>query len=191
MAERIIVVQSGDRREICRLRLLESGAVEVRRFENGVFRRVRTLPPDGRVPAGAAPRDADAELTSAARRIGRYLDGSVNVGERDFLSPTSAFARNVRWLPGDIQALHTAGPYIGELYPSAQFHVSQLLRRIFGDAAFLALVAVTSGLLLRDSAPVPLGRLAVVLQILSLMAIVGFDRYWEPLRQRWGRMSDL
>ena len=193
MAERIIVVERCERREICRLRLLESGAVEVRRFENGVFRRERTLPPDGQVPAGAggAPRDVESVLANAARRFGRYLDGSVNVGERDFLSPTSAFARNVRWLPGDIQTLHTAGHYIAELYPSAQFHVAQLLRRVFGDAAFLALVAVTSGLLLRDSAPVPLGRLAVVLQILSLLAIVGFDRYWEPLRRKWASRSEL
>jgi hypothetical protein len=136
----------------------------------------------------SAPND-EAKLRLAIRYIGRYLDGSVNVGERDLLSPTSSLARNVRWFSGDIQMLYTAFYHVSELFPAAQFHVSQLFRRVFGDASFLALIVLTNVFLLQSNAPVAPKRLAIALQVTSMIAIVGFDRFLHPIQLRWSRMT--
>jgi len=48
---------------------------------------------------------ARSEDDHAIRYVSGYLNGAVDVGERDLLSPTSVLARIVRWFPGDIQML--------------------------------------------------------------------------------------
>jgi hypothetical protein len=182
----VVTVLRGEDREICRVRLLEDGSASLQRFVNGAFIDARIFHGDAQADGfdARAPNDP-AKLDRAIRYIARYLDGTANIGERDLLSPTSAVARNLRWLPGDIQMIRTAAWHLGELFPAAQFHVGQLFRRLFGDASFLALIGLTSALLLWATAPPAYARLALVLQIGTIGAIVGFDRYWEPIRCRW------
>jgi hypothetical protein len=189
MRERILRVVRGEATEVYRVRLREDGAAELQRFDNGVFAAARVFRGGGQgMGFDEREPDGDAKMDRAVRYIGGFLNGTVNVGERDLLSPTSALARNVRWFPGDIQMLRTSFPYIRELFPSAQFHVTQLFRRVFGDVCFLALVVLSTASWLRNDAPVASRRLALGLQVVSMMAIIGFDRYWEPLRLRLRRI---
>lgn len=188
---RILRVTRGEVTEVYRVALLDADVVSLERYTNGAFepaRVFRGLTSDASSGSGST---SDAGLDRAVRYVARYLDGSVNVGERDLLSPTSALARNVRWLPGDIQMLNTAFHYAAELFPSAQFHVTQLFRRVFGDLAFVLLIVVTAGFWLQTDAPVPLRGLALALQLVALVAIIGFDRYWEPIRFRWRKLNEI
>jgi len=190
--EQILHITRGEAAEIYRIRLTDDGVALLERFENGAFRRSRIFVGDGS-PDGfdARRKNGQRKLERAVRYVVGFLDGSTNVGERDLLSPTSALARNVRWFPGDIQMINTAFHYVHELFPSAQFHVTQLFRRVFGDVAFLALMVATSAHWLQTSSPVGLKGLAVALQILAIVAIVGFDRMWEPIRYRFKREATI
>jgi hypothetical protein len=167
---------------------LENGDASLERFENGAFLPGRVFQRAGFEPTHADQRE---RLQGAIRYALSYLNASVSVGERDLLSPTSALTRNLRWFPGDIQMLGTAFHYVRELFPSAQFHVTQLFRRVFADAAFLGLILFTSAFWLRTRAHVGLERLALVLQLASMVAIIGFDRFWEPIRYRWLKLREV
>jgi hypothetical protein len=184
--ECIISVTRGETQEVYRVRLLDDGSACSERVDEGGPATMRVFRGDGTADGfDATEPNTRSKMDRAVRYIGRYLDGTVNVGERDLLSPTSALTRNVRWFSGDIQMLHTAFFYFFELFPSAQFHVGQLFRRVFGDVAFGALLLVTSAFLLRTDAPVALKGLAVALQVVSLIAIVGMRRFVKPLLDRW------
>ena len=175
--ERFVRVVRGEIIELYRVRLLPGGRATLERFENGSFGEARIFRP------GPEPT-----MKSALAHITGFLNGTVSFGERELLSPTSAVTRNARWFPGDIQMLRTAFHYARELFPSAQFHVSQLFRRVFGDVAFLLLVILSGALWLGTDAPVASARLSLGLQIVSMVAIFGFDRYWEPMRLRLRRL---
>lgn len=191
MSERILRIVRGESTEIYRVRLLPDGSAGLERFEHGFFGPMRIFQggPEASGFEAAAP-NTPAKMKRCIAYITGFLDGAVKVGERELLSPTSALTRNVRWFPGDIQMLRTSFFYVRELFPSAQFHVTQLFRRVFGDVTFLALVVLSAGLWLRTDAPVARVRLAVGLQLLSMIAIIGLDRYWEPLRLRLRRLRE-
>ncbi len=188
VSEEILCVTLGELTEVYRVRLLDNGDASLERYENGGFLPARVFRREG-----FEPRDADrrGRLQRAIRHALGYLNGSVSVGERDLLSPTSALTRNLRWFPGDIQMLGTAFHYVRELFPSAQFHVTQLFRRVFADAAFLGLILFTSAFWLRTRAHAGFERLALVLQLASMIAIIGFDRFWEPVRYRWLKLREI
>jgi hypothetical protein len=189
--EEIVSVTRGDVVEVFRIRLTESGGAALERFENGEFLPARVF------SSVLGPREVAAsippaqQLERAIRHALRYLDGSVTVGERDLLSPTSALVRNLRWFPGDLQMLGTSFHYVRELFPSAQFHVTQLFRRVFGDVAFLGLILFSSACWLRTRANTRLATLALLLQLASMVAIIGFDRFWEPIRYRWRKIREV
>lgn len=192
--EEIVCVTRGEVVEVFRVRLTEGRGASLDRFENGEFVRVREL--SGALDSaenslGPDGDDSGEPLERAIRRALRYLDGSVTVGERDLLSPTSALTRNLRWFPGDLQMLGTSFHYVRELFPSAQFHVTQLFRRVFGDVAFLSLIVFSSACWLRTRADSHLATLALVLQLASMVAIIGFDRFWEPIRYRWRKIREV
>jgi hypothetical protein len=191
VSQRILRIVRGETTEIYRVRLLPDGSAGLERFEHGFFGPMRIFR-GGPEAAGfdAGSPNTPAKMKRCIAYITGFLDGTVKVGERELLSPTSALTRNVRWFPGDIQMLRTSFFYVRELFPSAQFHVTQLFRRVFGDVAFLALVVLSAGLWLRTDAPVGRVRLAVGLQLVSMIAIIGFDRYWEPLRLRLRRLRE-
>jgi len=190
----ILYVTRGEVVEVFRIRLLEGESAALERYDNGEFSTARVFDiGGGPVSQGATPGNApQAErLQRAIRRALTYLDGSVSVGERDLLSPTSAMTRNLRWFPGDIQMLGTSFHYVRELFPSAQFHVTQLFRRVFGDVAFLGLILFSSAGWLRTRGHAGLATLALALQLASIVAIIGFDRFWEPIRYRWQRVRQV
>ena len=192
MSERILRIVRGEATEVYRLKLLQDGAASLQRLENGFFGAARLFRGGGESDGfDAGEPNTAAKMVRAIRYVSQFLNGTVNIGERDLLSPTSALTRNVRWFPGDIQMLRTSIVYVRELFPSAQFHVTQLLRRIFGDVCFLAMVALSSVLWLRTDAPVGSVGLALGLQIVSMMAILGFDRYWQPLRLRLRTLGEI
>jgi hypothetical protein len=186
MNERILRITRGETVELYRVRLLDDGGAALERFENGRFGAPRVFRHRASHSVGPAD-DPAAGMASAVEHVTGFLNGTVNVGERELLSPTSASTRNARWFPGDIQMLRTAFFYGRELFPSAQFHVTQLFRRVFGDVTFLALVVLSCTLWLSTDAPAARRRLAIGLQIVSMVAIFGFDRYWEPMRLRLRR----
>ena len=164
--EEIVCVTRGEIVEVFRVRLLEGSAAALERFENGEFVRVRELTyASDRAETSLKAEDQLSEepLERAIRRALAYLDGSVTVGERDLLSPTSALTRNLRWFPGDLQMLGTSFHYVRELFPSAQFHVTQLFRRVFGDVAFLGLILLSSACWLRTRSNARYATLAFVL----------------------------
>jgi hypothetical protein len=190
----ILYVTRGEVVEVFRIRLIEGEAAALERYENGEFLPARVFSIASPVTSvGAQTRSSrrPERLERAIRRALTYLDGSVSVGERDLLSPTSAMTRNLRWFPGDIQMLGTSFHYVRELFPSAQFHVTQLFRRVFGDVAFLGLILFSSACWLRTSGHAGLATLALVLQLASIMAIIGFDRFWEPIRYRWKEVRQV
>ncbi|HYQ40574.1 MAG TPA: hypothetical protein VER11_01355 [Polyangiaceae bacterium] len=192
-SQEILCVTRGEVVEVFRVRLLEGGAASLERYENGEFLPARVfsaaLGEGASVPTPQAPDGAPLER--AIRRALTYLDGSVSVGERDLLSPTSAMTRNLRWFPGDIQMLGTSFHYLRQLFPSAQFHVGQLFRRVFGDVAFLGLILFSSAGWLRTRGHAGLASLAFALQLASIVAIIGFDRFWEPIRYRFRRVRQV
>ena len=190
--ERILRIVRGDVIELYRVRLLDDGSATLERFENGSFAAPRTFraPPEPTSSAGGTrAADPAARMKHTLAHITGFLNGTVSFGERELLSPTSAVTRNARWFPGDIQMLRTSFHYVRELFPSAQFHVTQLFRRVFGDVAFLALVILSGALWLGTDTPVASPRLSLAIQIVSMVAIFGFDRYWEPLRLRLRRRT--
>ncbi|HET9960559.1 MAG TPA: hypothetical protein VFQ61_39080 [Polyangiaceae bacterium] len=197
LLEQIVSVARGELTHVYRVRLLADGTASMERYENGAFTSPRIFTGaehDGSFGGARAGDDGaspEKRLERAVRYAVTYLDGSVNVGERDLLSPTSALTRNVRWFPGDIQMLNTAFHYVLELFPSAQFHVTQLFRRVFGDIAFLALILLTSTFWLRTQASTTAKQVALLLQVLSMVAIIGFDRFWEPIRYRVRKLSEV
>lgn len=193
-AQEILYVTRGEVVEVFRIRLIEGEAAALERYENGEFLPARVFDigsPSGTDADGANASKTSERLERAIRRALGYLDGSVSVGERDLLSPTSAMTRNLRWFPGDIQMLGTSFHYVRELFPSAQFHVTQLFRRVFGDVAFLGLILFSSAGWLRTRGHAGLATLAFVLQLASIVAIIGFDRFWEPIRYRWRRVRQI
>lgn len=191
MSSTILRLTRGETVEVYRVRMLSDGAVCLERFQDGAFaepRVFRNWQSSGADEAPSAGAGSAQQMDRAIRYISTYLNGAVTVGERDLLSPASAMARNVRWFPGDIQMLATAFPYVRELFPSAQFHVSQLFRRLFGDVAFLALIISSCAFWLRTNAPVGMSGLAIALLVISMLAIIGFDRYAAPFALGWRRM---
>ena len=192
-SEEILSVTRGDAVEVFRIRLLERGTASLERYENGEYlpARVFSIATDRADSTQAADDRESAPLERAIRRALTYLDGSVSVGERDLLSPTSAMTRNLRWFPGDIQMLGTSFHYLRQLFPSAQFHVGQLFRRVFGDVAFLGLILFSSAGWLRTRGHAGLATLAFALQLASIVAIIGFDRFWEPIRYRFQRARQV
>ncbi|HYP76086.1 MAG TPA: hypothetical protein VER12_09030 [Polyangiaceae bacterium] len=192
-AQEILCVTRGEVVEVFRVRLIDGEAAALERYENGEFLPARVFTivgGEGTVAQATETRD-EPPLERAIRRALGYLDGSVSVGERDLLSPTSAMTRNLRWFPGDIQMLGTSFHYVRQLFPSAQFHVSQLFRRVFGDIAFLGLIVFSSAGWLRTRGHAGLATLAFALQLASIVAIIGFDRFWEPIRYRWARVRQV
>jgi hypothetical protein len=193
----IVRVTRGETIEVYRIALLGDGSATLERFDNGRFgsaRRFEGWRGAEREHGSSRRSESDggvSELDRAIRHITSYLNGAVSVGERDLLSPASAMARNVRWFPGDLQMLVTASPYVRELFPSAQFHVTQLLRRVFGDVAFLLSIGVSAVFWLRTDAPVGLTRLAIGLLVLSMAAIVGFDAWVAPFRLAWQNLQGV
>lgn len=196
-SEEILCVTRGDVVEVFRIRLLEGESAALERFENGEFLPARVfsiVASDGapvRASAADGPAHGTALLDRAIRGALTYLDGSVSVGERDLLSPTSAMTRNLRWFPGDLQMLGTSFHYVRQLFPSAQFHVGQLFRRVFGDVAFLGLILFSTAGWLRTRGQAGLTTLACALQLASIVAIIGFDRFWEPIRYRFQRVRQV
>jgi hypothetical protein len=193
----IVRVTRGDAVEVYRIALRADGSATLERFENGgfaaprIFRRWDRDEPSSSGSAATSSRQMGSRpmesrrMDRAIRHISVYLDGAVTVGERDLLSPASAMTRNLRWFPGDLQMLETTVAYVRELFPSAQFHVTLLLRRVFGDVAFLALIVASSAFWLQTDSPVGSGWLGVSLLVVSMLAIVGLDGYVEPMRRAW------
>ncbi|HYQ02452.1 MAG TPA: hypothetical protein VER96_27460 [Polyangiaceae bacterium] len=192
-SQEILCVTRGEIVEVFRIRVLQGSEAALERYENGEFLPARVFSIAGTDGAGMhAPEALDvAPLERAIRRALKYLDGSVSVGERDLLSPTSAMTRNLRWFPGDIQMLGTSFHYLRQLFPSAQFHVGQLFRRVFGDVAFLGLIVFSTAGWLRTRGHAGLATLALALQLASIVAIIGFDRFWEPIRYRFKRVRQV
>jgi hypothetical protein len=193
----IVRVTRGDAVEVYRVQLLADGAASLERFEDGVFgpprvfRGAALAAPAAGADGSAAAGAERAALDRAIRHISAYLNGAVTVGERDLLSPASALTRNVRWFPGDLQMLESSLGYVRELFPSAQFHVTQLLRRVFGDIAFIAVIAYSSLFWLRSDAPVARSSLSSLLLVVSMLAIVGLDAYIQPIRLMWRNLGQV
>jgi hypothetical protein len=181
MSSSILQVTRGDVVEVYRLSLSADGAACLERFENGRFGPARVFRGWSVALPGVERGHVATEMERAIGHVSSYLDGAVTVGERDLLSPASAMTRNVRWLPGDLQMLESSVAYVRQLFPSAQFHVTQLLRRVFGDVAFIALIVLCSLFWLRVDAPAAPARLAMLLLIVSMFAIVGLGGYVAPI----------
>ncbi len=87
-----------------RVRLTGGDAASLERYENGEFLPARVFnvarPAADRDGASAAKKRNADHLERAIRHALSYLDGSVSVGERDLLSPTSAMTPQSALVPG-------------------------------------------------------------------------------------------